>query len=80
MVFDFNRFSTIFTFLLCSVVLFSIGCDAERVGETLTTIEHPTETPDFFTEEAWYIVMGLSALPDTPPPNPTNRFANVDNK
>lgn len=75
MVFDFNRFSTIFTFLLCSVVLFSIGCDEERVGETLTMIEHPTETPDFFTEEAWHLVMGLSALPDTPPPNPTNRFA-----
>lgn len=76
MVSDFNRFSMVFMLLICNVVLFFItGCDEEWVGETLTTLEHPTDTPDFFSQDEWDIVMGLSPLPDTPPPNPTNRFA-----
>lgn len=75
MVSDFNRFSMVFMFLVCNVVLFLTGCDEERIGETLTTLEHPTETPDFFSEAEWNIVMGLSPLPAVPPANPTNRFA-----
>ena len=65
----------VFTLFLCNVVLLFTGCDEERVGETLTTIEHSTETPDFFSQDEWEIVLGLSPLSDTPPPNPTNRFA-----
>ena len=72
---DFNRFSMVFIFFVCNVVLFFTGCDDERVGGTLTTLEHPTDTPDFFSEAEWDIVMGLSPLPAIPPANPTNRFA-----
>lgn len=75
MILDFDRFSMIFTLFLCGVVLFFTGCDEERVGEAVTTIEHPTETPDFFSEAEWTIAMSLSPLPNTPPPNSTNRFA-----
>ena len=67
MVSDFNRFAMVFTFFLCNVVLLFTGCDEERVGGALTTLEHPTEIPDFFSENEWEIVTGLSPLPDTPP-------------
>ena len=73
---DFNRFLMVFTFFVCNFVLFFMtGCDEERVGETLTMLEHSTDTPDFFSQDEWDIVISLSPLPDTPPPNPTNRFA-----
>ncbi len=76
MVLDFDRFSMVFMLLLCNVgLLFITGCDEERIGETLTTLEHPTDTPDFFGESEWDVVIGLSPLPAIPPANPTNRFA-----
>ena len=75
MVSDFNRFSMVFTLLLCNVFLLFIGCDEERVGKILTTTEPSTETPDFFSADEWNIVMDLSPLAAIPPPNPTNRFA-----
>lgn len=71
----FNRLSTVLTLFLCNVVLLFAGCDEERVGETLTAVEQSPETPDFFSQAEWDIVLSLSPLPHTPPPNPTNRFA-----
>ena len=62
-------------FFLCNIALLFIGCDEEQPGKILSQIEQPTVIHDFFSEEEWGIVMGLSPLPDKPPPNPTNRFA-----
>ena len=75
MVFDFNRFVTFFTLFLCNVSLLFMGCDEERVGDVLSQIEHSAEIPNLFSEDEWEIVRHLSPLPDAPPPNPTNRFA-----
>ena len=65
---------TAFVFLLCSIALCFVGCD-ENVGDILSQIEPTTQTPDFFSVEEWEIIISLSPLPDAPPPNPTNRFA-----
>ena len=75
MISDFNKFSMVLMLFLGNVTLLFTACDEARVGETLTTIEQPTETPDFFSQKEWDIVMGLSPLPNKPPPNATNRFA-----
>ena len=71
----FNRFLTIFTLFLCNVSLLFIGCDEERAGNILSQIEQPAETLEFFSQDEWKIVISLSPLPEAPPPNPTNRFA-----
>ena len=74
MVFDFDRFSMAFIFFLCNVFLLFVGCD-ENAGDILSQIESPTHVLDFFSEDEWQLIMSLSPLPATPPPNPTNRFA-----
>lgn len=74
-VFNFNRCLTILTFFLCNVSLLLIGCDEGQPGKVLSQIEQPTETPAFFSADEWEIVASLSPLPNAPPPNPTNRFA-----
>ena len=61
-------------FGLCSAALFFVGC-AEDTGDILSQIESLTQVPDFFKSDEWELVMSLSPLPATPPPNPTNRFA-----
>lgn len=75
MLLDVNGRSLFLTICLCHVVLLFIGCDQARVGEMLPPMEHATEAPDFFSENEWEIVLGLSPLSERPPPNPTNRFA-----
>ena len=65
---------TVFAFFLCSIVLFFVGCD-ENAGDIFSQIESSTQTPDFFNADEWEIIMNLSPLPNAPPPNPTNRFA-----
>ena len=65
---------TICIFLICSIALCFVGCD-ESVGGILSQIEPTTQMPDFFSAKEWELVMSLSPLPATPPPNPTNRFA-----
>ena len=39
----------------------------------MTTL--PEKKEDIFTEREWGVIQRLSPLPDTPPPNPTNRVA-----
>ena len=65
---------TVFIFCLWSIVLFFAGC-GENIGDILSQIETPTEPLDFFRTDQWVVIMSLSPLPDAPPPNPTNRFA-----
>ena len=59
---------------LCSTALFLVGC-AGDTEDILSQIESLTRVPDFFKSDEWELVMSLSPLPATPPPNPTNRFA-----
>lgn len=61
-------------FFLCGTALFFVGC-AGDTEDILTQIEALTQVPDFFNSDEWEFVMSLSPLPATPPPNPTNRFA-----
>ena len=63
-----------FVFLLCSIAVLFGGCD-ENVGDILSQIEPTTQAPDFFSAGEWELIMSLSPLPETPPPNPTNRVA-----
>ena len=63
------------TFFLCNVSLLFIGCSDGQPGKILSQIEQPPETLAFFSADEWKIVASLSPLPNTPPPNPTNRFA-----
>lgn len=65
---------TIFSFLLCGIILFFVGC-SENAGDILTQIEPTPQTPNFFSTEEWELVVSLSPLPGAPPPNPTNRVA-----
>ena len=51
LLFNFNRFLTIFTLFLCNVFLFFVGCDEEQAGNIISQIEQPTETPDYFSED-----------------------------
>ena len=60
---------------LFNIILLFVGCDNQNPGKILSTMEHATETPNLFSEDEWEIVMSLSPLSKTPPPNPTNRFA-----
>lgn len=72
-----NRFHT-FTILvvfLSNIALLFMGCDDVNTGEILSQIENHAVPTDLSSEEQWEIVMSLSPLPDAPPPNPTNRFA-----
>ena len=65
----------IFTFFLCNIVLFFVGCDEDDPGAVRPEIEHLPEILNLFSEDEWETVMSLSPLPDMPPPNPTNRVA-----
>ena len=79
MLFYFQRFTMVrlivLTLFLFNILLLFVGCDNQNPGKILSTMEHTTEVPNFFSEDEWVIVMSLSPLPKTPPPNPTNRFA-----
>ncbi len=70
--FLFVRF-LVFAVFSFSLVLCFGGCD-ESTGKILSQIESSNETLPFSPDE-WEIIRNLSPLPDTPPPNPTNRFA-----
>jgi cytochrome c peroxidase len=74
-----NKFAIVYAMVLClflgNLVLIFVGCDNQNPGKILSTMEHATEASDLFSEDEWVIVMSLSPLPKTPPPNPTNRFA-----
>ncbi|MYB01883.1 c-type cytochrome [Candidatus Poribacteria bacterium] len=72
---NFNRYLTLCTFFLCNFILIFAGCDAERAGNMLSQLEDSTEISDMFIRDEWQILRSLSPLPDAPPPNPTNRFA-----
>ena len=54
---------------------FSQGAMRGALERCLPLMEHATAPPDFFSEDTWEIVLGLSPLSERPPPNPTNRFA-----
>ena len=58
-----------------SVVLLFGGCDEQSTGKILSQIENSNETHHLFSPYEWEILRNLSPLPDAPPPNPTNRFA-----
>lgn len=79
MLFYFQRFPivrlTVFTLSLFNIILLFVGCDDQNPGQILSTIEHATEMSNLFSEDEWEIVMSLSPLPKTPPPNPTNHVA-----
>ena len=75
MLFDFNRFSVVLVFFLCTIALFFAGCDETLVGDALSQIEQPVAAPDAFSADQWTLIMDLSPLPAVPPPNPTNRVA-----
>lgn len=74
MLFYVNKFSIMrliaLILFLFNTILSFVGCTDRNPRETLSTEMH-----DQFSEDEWDIVMSLSPLPNTPPPNPTNRFA-----
>ena len=70
----FLRFLVLAAFSFSVVLLFG-GCDEQNTGEILSQIESSNETRHLFSPDESKIVRNLSPLPDAPPPNPTNRFA-----
>jgi len=75
--FSFLRFSgfLVLTVLFSLMALHFGGCNDQNVGNILSEIENSNEALNLFSSEEWEIVMSLSPLPDTPPPNPTNHVA-----
>ena len=72
--FPFLRFLVLAAFSSSVVLLFG-GCDEQSTGKILSQIESSNETRPLLNSDDWEIVRSLSPLPDAPPPNPTNRFA-----
>lgn len=72
--FVFLRFLILAAFSSSVVLLFG-GCDEQSTGKILSQIENSNETHHLFSPDEWEILRNLSPLPDAPPPNPTNRFA-----
>ena len=72
--FVFLRFLVLAAFSSSVVLLFG-GCDEQSTGKILSQIESSNETRHLFSPGESEIVRSLSPLPDAPPPNPTNRFA-----
>ena len=63
--------------ILCNLILLFFGCGEEDLAEMQSepAVEQVTETSDLFSDREWAVVERLSPLPNKPPPNPTNRFA-----
>ncbi|MCY3552145.1 MAG: cytochrome-c peroxidase [Candidatus Poribacteria bacterium] len=57
--------------IIFNSVLFIFGCGEEKTPE----IAAPEQEDDIFTAREWSVIQRLSPLPETPPPNPTNRGA-----
>ena len=64
-----------FLVLLSPMVLLFGGCNDQNMGKILSQVENSNETLDLFSPEEWEIVLSLSPLPATAPPNPTNHVA-----
>ena len=63
--------------ILCNLILLFFGCGEEDLAEMQSepVVEQVTGTSDLFSDSEWAVVERLSPLPNKPPPNPTNRFA-----
>lgn len=66
----------IIVFILLCITLPLIGC-GDRDSHTI--IDDTETTVDIFTKREWSVIQTLSPLPSTPPPNPTNRYADDPN-
>ena len=79
MLYSFNKFALLrfleLTAFFFPVVLLFVGCNDHNLEKILSEKEIANETLDLFNFEEWEIVMSLSPLPSTPPPNPTNHVA-----
>ena len=65
--------STIIAFwIICNSALLLSGCSEEEIPEIAAI---PDAKTDILTEREWAVIQRLSPLPEMPPPNPTNRFA-----
>ncbi len=58
--------------IISSFMLFLYGCGEDKAPEMVAA---PVQADDIFTDREWSVVQRLSPLPETPPPNPTNRVA-----
>ena len=67
-----KRIHSITIRIICCITIIVIGCG----DEGSLPINQGTETEvDIFPEREWKVIQGLSPLPATPPPNPTNRVS-----
>ena len=55
-----------------SPLFFFFGCSENKPSEMTVVSE---KKDDIFTAREWSVIQSLSPLPETPPPNPTNRVA-----
>ena len=58
--------------MIASFMLSIYGCGEEEASEMAAV---PEQADDIFTDREWSVIQRLSPLPETPPPNPTNRVA-----
>ena len=58
--------------IIFNSALFIFGCSEEEAAEMAAV---PEQEDDIFTAREWSVIQRLSPLPETPPPNPTNRVA-----
>ncbi len=65
----------VFIIFLIHVVLLFVGCNVQNPRKITSEIGDTTTVLDFCRSEDREIVMRLSYIMDTPPLNPTNRFA-----
>lgn len=63
--------------ILCNLILLFFGCGEEDLMEMQSEleVEQTAETSDLFSDNEWAVIERLSPLPNKPPPNPANRFA-----
>ena len=64
------RLVTVWIIFSCALSLF--GCSEDEPSEMTVASE---KKDDIFTAREWSVIQSLSPLPETPPPNPTNRVA-----
>lgn len=67
-----KRIHSITIWIICCITIIGIGCGDE--GSLPINQDSETEV-DIFSEREWKVIQGLSPLPATPPPNPTNRVS-----
>ncbi|MXZ01443.1 hypothetical protein F4Y93_12675, partial [Candidatus Poribacteria bacterium] len=58
--------------IIASFMLSLYGCGEEKAPEMVAA---PEQADNIFTDREWSVIQRLSPLPETPPPNPTNRVA-----